>query len=259
WKTLYRPDGGLINTAVDPLIDRIHTAVIATPAVLWHGLSVVLIVGGAAITFLSLATGLSRLVHREAGIASFLGRIALLVTFLAVVLGLAYVAFSLPANAQAAVDAGIDGFDPPAWLVSSTWAKPALIIMGVWLGIGGANMLLYIAGISNIPPELYEAADIDGANQWQRFINVTWPQLAPTTFFIVIMSTIGGLQGGFEQALIMTGGEYDTTVLTYYIYNLAFTDDFQLGLASAVAWIMFALIFVMTVINYRFGSKMTNE
>lgn len=151
------------------------------------------------------------------------------------------------------------GLQPPDWLLSSRWAKPALVIMAIWLGIGGGNMLLYLAGLSNIPPELYEAAAIDGATGWQRFINVTWPQLAPTTFFIVIMSTIGGLQGGFEQALVMTEGKADTIVLTYYLYNLAFTDEFRLGLASAVAWVMFAMIFAMTAFNFRFGSRLTNE
>jgi multiple sugar transport system permease protein len=152
-----------------------------------------------------------------------------------------------------------EGLAAPEWLQSSTWAKPALVMMGVWLAIGGANMLLYLAGLSNVPPELYEAAAIDGATGWQRFVHVTWPQLAPTTFFIVIMSTIGGLQGGFEQALVMTEGKYDTIVLTYYLYNLAFNGNFQLGLASAVAWIMFAIIFAMTAVNFRFGSRMTNE
>ncbi len=152
-----------------------------------------------------------------------------------------------------------DGLNAPAWLIDAAWAKTALIVMGVWLGVGGGNMLLYLAGLSNIAPELYEAAAIDGASGWQRFIHVTWPQLAPTTFFIVIMSTIGGLQGGFEQALVMTEGKADTIVLTYYLYNLAFTDEFQLGLASAVAWIMFAIIFAMTAFNFRYGSRMTND
>jgi multiple sugar transport system permease protein len=152
-----------------------------------------------------------------------------------------------------------EGLTPPEWLISSRWAKTALVIMAVWLGIGGGNMLLYLAGLSNIPPELYEASAIDGATGWQRFIHVTWPQLAPTTFFIVIMSTIAGLQGGFEQALVMTEGKADTIVLTYYLYNLAFNGNFQLGLASAVAWIMFVIIFAMTAFNFRFGSRMTNE
>jgi ABC-type sugar transport system permease subunit len=152
-----------------------------------------------------------------------------------------------------------EGLRAPAWLQSETWAKPAIILMGVWLGIGGGNMLLYLAGLSNIPPELYEAAAIDGATGWQRFIHVTWPQLAPTTFFIVIMSTIGGLQGGFEQVMIMTEGKYDTIVLTYFQYVVAFKDRADLGLACAIAWIMFAMIFVMTAFNFRVGSQMTNE
>ena len=152
-----------------------------------------------------------------------------------------------------------EGLQPPKWLVDESWAKPALILMGVWTAVGGANMLLYLAGLSGVPEELYEAAQIDGAGPWRRFWNVTWPQLAPTTFFIVIMSTIGGLQGGFDQARAMTGGKYGTEVLTYYLYNLAFTDEFQLGLASAVAWVMFAMIFFMTIINYRFGNQMIND
>jgi multiple sugar transport system permease protein len=121
-------------------------------------------------------------------------------------------------------------------------------------------MLLYIAGISNIPGELYEAADIDGAGRFQRFWHVTWPQLAPTTFFIIVMSVIGGLQGGFEQARTMTGGGPfgSTTTLAYFVYNEGFETG-RLGYASAVAWVMFAMIFSLTIINYRFGSKYVNE
>lgn len=152
-----------------------------------------------------------------------------------------------------------EGLAPPRWLVDERWAKPALILMGVWTAVGGANMLLFLAGLSNVPGDLLEAAEIDGAGTWRRFWNVTWPQLAPTTFFIVIMSTIGGLQGGFDQARAMTQGKYGTEVLSYYIYNLAFTDEFQLGLASAVAWAMFAVIFVMTVLNYGVGNRALND
>ena len=259
WKTLYRPQGGLINAVVDPAIDAVHGVVMAVPSWLVQGLAGLMGVWVLGVVVMSVAKGIEKLRYREAGFGSLLGRVLLLVTFVAVFAGVIWVLWGLPEAARVAAAASDDGFTPPEWLVSTTWAKPALILMGVWLGVGGANMLLYIAGISNIPPELYEAADIDGATSWQRFVHVTWPQLAPTTFFIVIMSTIGGLQGGFEQALIMTGGLYDTTVLTYYIYNLAFTDTFDLGKASAVAWVMFAIIFTMTVVNYRFGSRLTNE
>jgi multiple sugar transport system permease protein len=146
--------------------------------------------------------------------------------------------------------------EPPDWLLAIPWAKPAIMLMGIWTAIGGTNMLLYLAGISNIPPELYEAAQIDGAARWAMFRHVTWPQLAPTTFFIVVMSAIGGLQGGFEQARVMTnGGPAESTVtLGYYIYMKGF-EEYQLGYASAVAWVMFILIFAMTLINWKFGKS----
>ncbi len=167
---------------------------------------------------------------------------------------------------------------PPQWLASTRnllglaveyvgieWsqfglgARDAIIIMGIWTTIGGANMLLYLAGISNIPQELYEAAEMDGAGTWAKFRHVTWPQLAPTTFFIVIMSFIGGLQGGFEQARVMTlgGPARTTTTLSYYIYIKAF-EEFQMGYASAVAWVLFAIVFAITLVNWRFGSRYVN-
>lgn len=135
-------------------------------------------------------------------------------------------------------------------------ARDAIMIMGIWTAIGGSNMLLYLAALTNVPPELTEAAELDGASKWQVFVNVTWPQLAPTTFFIVVMSFIGGLQGGFEQARVMTGGgpAGTTTTLSYYIYTKAF-EEFQMGYASAVAWVLFAIIFAVTVVNWKFGNK----
>ncbi|HNR34166.1 MAG TPA: sugar ABC transporter permease [Candidatus Hydrogenedentes bacterium] len=169
--------------------------------------------------------------------------------------------------------------EPPTWLSSTKnllalsaervgivasqfglGARDAIIIMGIWTAAGGGNMLLYLAGISNIPPELYEAAAIDGAGRWAQFRHVTWPQLAPTTFFIVIMSVIGGLQGGFEQARVMTlgGPAGTTTTLSYYIYTKAF-EEFQIGYASAVAWVLFTIVFAITLVNWRFGSRYVNE
>lgn len=135
-------------------------------------------------------------------------------------------------------------------------ARDALIIMGIWIAIGGNNMLLYLAALTNVPQELIEAAQLDGAGKWSVFRNVTWPQLAPTTFFIVVMSFIGGLQGGFEQARVMTGGgpAGTTTTLTYYIYTKAF-EEFQIGYASAISWILFAIIFAVTLLNWKFGAK----
>ncbi|MCS6777810.1 MAG: sugar ABC transporter permease [Chloroherpetonaceae bacterium] len=167
------------------------------------------------------------------------------------------------------------GITPPEWLLSTKnvlgleverigvaraqWglgARDAIIIMGIWTAIGGNNMLLYLAALTNIPQELIEAGQIDGAGRWALFRHIVWPQLAPTTFFIVVMSFIGGLQGGFEQARVMTGGgpAGTTTTLSYYIYTRAF-EEFQIGYASAVSWTLFALIFVLTWINWRFGNR----
>jgi multiple sugar transport system permease protein len=144
----------------------------------------------------------------------------------------------------------------PDWLLSIAWAKPAIMLMGIWTAVGGTNMLLYLAGISNVPPELYEAAEIDGAGRWAMFRHVTWPQLAPTTFFIVVMSAIGGLQGGFEQARVMTGGgpAESTITLGYFIYQKGF-EEYQLGYASAIAWVMFVMIFALTLVNWKFGKS----
>ena len=174
--------------------------------------------------------------------------------------------------------AGAEGLEPPKWLLSThnllgldveelrlAWrqwgvgARDAIVIMGIWIAVGGNNMLLYIAALSNVPPRLYEAAQIDGAGWWAQFRHVTWPQLAPTTFFIVVMSFIGGLQGGFEQARVMTGGgpAGTTTTLSYYIYTKAFTE-FEIGYASAVSWMLFTIIFAITLVNWKFGSRATS-
>jgi multiple sugar transport system permease protein len=152
------------------------------------------------------------------------------------------------------------GFDPPNWLGDYGWAKPALMIVALWGAIGSNNMILYLAGLSNIPPELYEAADMDGASALQRFWQITWPQLAPVTFFIGVMGVIEGLQGGFEMARAMTNGgpAGSTTTLSYFIFTEGFETG-RLGYASAVAWILFLLVFVFSIINFRFGNRSAND
>ena len=152
------------------------------------------------------------------------------------------------------------GLAPPEWLSAYHWAKPALMIMGLWASIGSNNMLLYLAGLSNIPRELYEAADVDGASRGQRFWHITWPQLAPVTFFIFIMSVIGGLQGGFEMARTMTGGgpAGATTTLSYFIYQEGFVTG-RLGYASAASWALFLLVFLVTLANWKFGNRYVGD
>lgn len=147
----------------------------------------------------------------------------------------------------------------PPWLSSTNWAKPALMIMGLWIGLGGYNMLLYLAALQGIPRELYEAADIDGANGWQKFWAVTRPMISPTTFFIAIMSIIGGFQGGFMAAYVMTGGgpAGATTTIEYYIFNNLYIFQ-HAGYAASIAWFLFLLIFIVTLINWRFGGKVVH-
>lgn len=170
-------------------------------------------------------------------------------------IGLCCVVWKLPEMAAAE-----EGLTPPMWLSDYYWAKPSLLIMGFWGAIGSNNMLLYLAGLSGISPELYEAADIDGASPWQRFWNITWPQLSNVTFFIMIMSIIGGLQGGFDMARVMTDGgpAGSTTTLAYYIYNEGFSTG-RLGYASAVSWMLFFMVFIVTIFNWKFGNRYTND
>jgi ABC-type sugar transport system permease subunit len=147
----------------------------------------------------------------------------------------------------------------PNWLTDEQWAKPALIIMGIWQSVGGYNMILYLAALQGVPRDLYEAAEIDGANSWQKFWAVTWPQISPTTFFIATMSLIGGFQTGFDPAYIMTGGgpNGSTTTIIYYIYNNAFQWH-HMGYAAAISWFLFIIIFIMTLIKWKIFGKLVH-
>ncbi|MBN1153685.1 sugar ABC transporter permease [candidate division KSB1 bacterium] len=148
------------------------------------------------------------------------------------------------------------GIHGPDWLLDSNWSKPSLIIMGIWISMGGINFLLYLAALQNIPKHLYDAAEIDGAGSWKKFWNITWPLIRPTTFFIVIMSVIAGFQGGFAQAYVMTKGgpAGSTTTIDYYIFNNAYVN-FKMGFASSISWTLFLIIFIFTLINWKLGKN----
>ena len=177
-----------------------------------------------------------------------------------ILIGLAASTSALPGFVAGAAPGDTAGLDPPDWLNRYAWAKPALMIMALWAAIGSNNMLLYLAALTGVPQQLYEAAEIDGAGRFARFWHVTWPQLAPTTFFIVVMATIYGLQGGFEMARTMTEGgpAGATTTLSYFIYTEGFETG-RLGFASAVAWALFVLVFAITLFNWTFGNRYVNE
>ncbi len=120
-------------------------------------------------------------------------------------------------------------------------------------------MILYLAALQGIPRDLYEAADIDGASGWHKFCYITFPMISPTTFFITIMSIIGGLQGGFAIIYILTGGgpAGSSTTIMYYIFTNLY--EFQkAGYAAAVAWILFIIIFAFSRIYWKKGGKLVH-
>jgi multiple sugar transport system permease protein len=141
------------------------------------------------------------------------------------------------------------GIAGPRWLFSREWALPALILMTLW-GVGG-SMLIFLAGLQNIPTELYDAAHVDGANAWRRFWHVTVPMLTPTIFFNLVLSIIGSYQV-FTNAYVMTeGGPGSATLmLVLLLYRVAF-EQFHFGYASAIAWLLFAIILVFTLLIMR--------
>ncbi len=143
--------------------------------------------------------------------------------------------------------------EPPAWLLDPQWAMPAFIIMGVW-GVGGA-MIIYLAALQGIPEELYEAARLDGAGAWNQFRNVTIPLLTPAIFYQLIVGTMFALQL-FTQAYIMTdGGPHDATLFYgLYLFRNAF-EFMKLGYASSIAWILFAVVVTLTVINFKLAKR----
>jgi multiple sugar transport system permease protein len=254
WKALYRPEGGPINRMLEPGLGALTATIQSTPPALWAALGGMLVLVAGLLVLWGVMSGLTMLRYRDATTAGVLlswigvGGVA------AALIALGSLVSHLP---QTVAHAPLMA---PQWLSSTTWSKPALMFMGVFTAMGSNSMLLYLAALSNVPVSLQEAAAIDGATRWQSFWSVTWPQLAPTTFFIVIMGTIGGLQGGFDAARVMTGGgpAGSTTTLSYYLYNQGFVL-FDLGMASAIAWSMFVLIFAVTMINWRFGNQMVND
>lgn len=146
------------------------------------------------------------------------------------------------------------GIPGPAWLQDPKTALGSLILMSLW-GIGGGRMIIFLAGLQGISDELYEAASLDGARGWTVFRHITLPMLSPTIFFNLILGIIGSFQV-FTSAYIMTAGGPNNATLVYvlYLYNNAFRY-FKLGKASAMAWILFAILLVFTMIQFKNASK----
>lgn len=140
----------------------------------------------------------------------------------------------------------------PAWLSSEQWAMPGIIIMSLW-GVGG-SMIIFLAGLQGIPQSLFDAAEIDGAGSLACFWHITIPMMTPTIFFSIVLGLIGALQM-FTQAYVMTRGGPNNATLTYvmYIYNKGF-NQFYFGYASALAWMLFVIILVLTLLILKSSS-----
>ncbi len=146
------------------------------------------------------------------------------------------------------------GITGPKWLQDPHWALPAIAIMSIWKN-AGYNMMIFLAGLSTIPKDYHEAARLDGARSWYRFLYVTLPLLSPVTFFVLAVTTIGAFQV-FEQTFVMTNGGPGTSTLTlsYYIWQTAF-KFFDLGSASALGYLFFVLIVIVTALQFLIRRK----
>ena len=144
--------------------------------------------------------------------------------------------------------------NPPGWLGSTAWAMPAVIIVGTWREVG-YYMILLLAGLQTIPSEMFEAAELDGANGWQRFWHVTVPMMRPTLFFVMVTLTIGSFKI-LDLTLVMTNGGPGTStlVLAQYIYRVAFErGDF--GYASTVSLVLLAICMVVTLAQFWYNNS----
>jgi multiple sugar transport system permease protein len=152
------------------------------------------------------------------------------------------------------------GLPTPMWLGDGKTALISVAIVAIWLGLG-YNMVIFLAGLKGIPRHLYEAAALDGAVGFQSFRYITLPLLTPTLFFVLVMSVIGSFQV-FGQVYVMTtnaGPGHATLVYVYYLWQNAF-QWFKMGYASALAYLLFVIILVVTIIQMKFlGGRVNYE
>ncbi len=145
------------------------------------------------------------------------------------------------------------GIEGPSWLMDPGWAMVSIIMSNLWKGVG-FNTMLYLAGLQDIPTEIHDAARVDGAGRLQKFFRITVPLLRPTTFFVTTLAIINSFQV-FANIYVMTqGGPMDSTrVIVYHLWETGFMF-LRMGEASAIAWVLFTLIFIVTLIRWR-GSR----
>lgn len=152
---------------------------------------------------------------------------------------------------QVLMSMGIE--NPPLWIADPNFALISIMLIHVWISIG-FNLIVYIAGLQSIPKELYEAAEMDGANLWYKFRNITFPLISPTSFFLLITGIIATFKVFDLIAVLTQGGPlHSTSVLVWHLYDTAFIN-LEIGSASAIAVILFLLVFLITILQW-FGQK----
>ncbi|MFC2091540.1 carbohydrate ABC transporter permease, partial [Elusimicrobiota bacterium] len=150
---------------------------------------------------------------------------------------------------------GFLGIEKQMWLDSRSLALPSLIIMSVWKNFG-YNMVIILAGLQTIPASIYEAANVDGADAWQSFWNITLPSLKPTLFFVMVMTTVGSLQFFAEPYVMTNGGPLNKTLsMVMYMYNQGFMF-FKFGYATSIAYVLFICILACTMIQVFYSRKL---
>jgi multiple sugar transport system permease protein len=143
----------------------------------------------------------------------------------------------------------------PRWLADPGLALPALVIIALWGSVGGSRMIIFLAGLQGVPEEFYDAAAIDGAGPWAKFVNVTLPMLSPTVFFVLVLGVIGAIRV-FSISFVATNGgpAYATWFYMLQLFNSGFRS-FQMGYACALAWILFAVVLVLTLVQIKFSGR----
>ncbi|RCW44282.1 carbohydrate ABC transporter permease [Paenibacillus prosopidis] len=159
-----------------------------------------------------------------------------------------------PVN-QLLLSLGID--NPPKWIADPKYALPSLMMISVWVSIG-FNMIVYIAGLQSIPRDLYEAADIDGANAWNKFKSITFPQLSSTSFFLLVTGIISTFKVFDLIAILTKGGPISSTsMIVWYLYDTAFVN-LKIGYASSMAVVLFACVMLITLLQWIGQKKWVN-
>jgi multiple sugar transport system permease protein len=208
---------------------------------------------------MALALGIALLVNQKLrGMAIFRTLFYIPAISSGVAISMLWIYVFLPDTGMINMATSLFGISSVDFLNRTEWAMLALVFMSMWVGLG-PRMVLFLAGLVNIPTSLYEAAEIDGASTWRQFWNVTLPMLVPTTLFVLVTSTIGAMQI-FTPVYMMTKGgpEESTDVVGYHIYNEAWVN-FNTGLASAKSFILLAIIVVISIFQFRLMRSQIRE